>query len=330
MTAPLTPDAYVEFLAKEYLGDFVRRGGASVKFVVAGDDAARPFHDGLAAAAADCGYAYASVDSVATKIHQIDQVFFALARQLEWENLAGRFVRSAYEAVSFPVPDEPAANSVSSAAARHDVDQRELYRSVRRHLENAILGDHAMAHEFRLAMLRLSQAELASGDVDEAERDAVLDWLRGDLRHIARLRSSLIYGRVARHNARHLLLSTSHWLSRAGRAGLVLDLDITRLAVSRRPPVEDREGLYYSKAMVLDAYEVLRQFIDGTEDLSAALLVVVAPPDFVSDDSRGLAAYSALQLRLADEVRDRQRANPFASLVRLSTAPGADREEAGA
>ncbi|MBA2558846.1 MAG: hypothetical protein H0V07_02990 [Propionibacteriales bacterium] len=37
----------------------------------------------------------------------------------------------------------------------------------------------------------------------------------------------------------------------------------------------------------------------------------------MSDEGRGLPSYTALQLRVADEVRDRRRPNPFASLVRL-------------
>jgi len=44
---------------------------------------------------------------------------------------------------------------------------------------------------------------------------------------------------------------------------------------------------------------------------------VVVPPALVTDEVRGLPAYSALQLRVADEVRDRRRTNPYAALVRL-------------
>jgi hypothetical protein len=112
--------------------------------------------------------------------------------------------------------------------------------------------------------------------------------------------------------------------------GLILDLDIGRLLVSRRPPVDEREGLYYSKAMVIDAYEVLRQLVDATDDLAATLVAVVAPLDFVTDETRGLTSYTALQLRVADEVRDRRRVNPFAALVRLNSDPSAFGEEAGA
>ncbi|MEP6463109.1 MAG: BREX system ATP-binding domain-containing protein [Frankiaceae bacterium] len=87
----------------------------------------------------------------------------------------------------------------------------------------------------------------------------------------------------------------------------------------RRPPAEQRHGFYYSKAAALDAYEVLRQLIDATDRLRHALIAVAGPPELLTDDARGLPAYSALHLRVMDEVRDRRRSNPFAALMRLET-----------
>ena len=97
----------------------------------------------------------------------------------------------------------------------------------------------------------------------------------------------------------------------------MLHLDLTRLAEARRPPLAERTGIYYSKAAVLDAYELLRQLIDATDDLEGTLVVALVPPQLVTDENRGLPSYAALQLRVADEVRDARRANPFSSLVRL-------------
>ncbi len=318
--AGLEVDDYLEFLTKEYLAGFIRQGGASVKVVVAGDDdVAARFHAGLAADAAADGFLYAAVDSAATRAHMADQLFFAVAGQVDWTALASSAVRAAYETAAFPVPDLPGDLTVGAVAAFYEVDTRELYRSVRRALEHALLGAAGLAHEFRLAMLRLCQAELGIGEVDLAERDAVLGWLRGERVALGLLRQSLIYGRIGRHNARAMLTSLANWLARVDRAGLVLDLDLARLAVGRRPPVDQREGVYYSKPAVLDAYEVLRQLIDATDTLSATMVIVVVPPELLTDEVRGLPAYSALHLRVADEVRDRRRANPYAALVRLET-----------
>jgi hypothetical protein len=69
---------------------------------------------------------------------------------------------------------------------------------------------------------------------------------------------------------------------------------------------------------VKDAYEVLRQFIDDTDEMEGLLVVILAPKEFLNDDKRGLDCYSALKLRIWDEVRDRHRPNPLASLVRVS------------
>ncbi len=188
---------------------------------------------------------------------------------------------------------------------------------MRRQLERVLLDDATLPRELRRALLRLAQAHLGSADVSPYELQVVLDWLHGERVGLRDLRAATIYSRIGRHNARVMLESVGRLLLRAGRGGLVLLLDLTRLAESRRPPLAERAGTYYTKAAVLDTYELLRQMVDGTDDLGGTLVVAVVPPELVSDEARGLPAYTALHLRVADEVRDRRRPNPFASLVRL-------------
>lgn len=315
----LTAESYADFVAKEYLGGYVRGGGAAVRMVVTGsEEVAQRWHRRLAAAAADEGYLYVGVDAGEVRVHLIEQVYAAVARGLDWSDLAGREVRGGWEELGLPVPG-PTELSVQAVAEHHDVDQREAARSMRRWLESTVLRDPSLAREFRLAVLRLCQSELGTGDVLAAERAAVLSWLRVEPVALRDLRSTSLYARIGRHNARSMLVSLAAWRSRVAGTGLVLDLDLARLAVSRRPPVDARTGYYYSRAAVLDAYEVLRQLVDATDNLRGVFVAVALPPQLVSDEARGLAAYSALQLRVVDEVRDRRRANPFAALVRLET-----------
>ena len=119
-------------------------------------------------------------------------------------------------------------------------------------------------------------------------------------------------------NARHFFESALSWICLAEWPGLVLVIDIRRVTVARNP----RDGgLYYTKSAVLDTYEVLRQYIDGTDRLVNCLIVVVADPEFLDDDptGRGMGAYEALKFRVFDEIRDRELANPMAALVRLAS-----------
>lgn len=307
---------YARFLADEYLAGYLPAGGGSVKLVVAGDThVADRFERALRASAAAISCPVVSVSAESTKVHMIDQVFYALARQIDWDEVAAAVLDAAYDAIAFPATDDRLA--VADVARAHDVDARELYRSVRRQLERSLLHDNSLPRELRRALLRLAQAHLGDGYASPAEAQVVRDWLVGEPVALRDLREALIYGRIGRHNARDLLTSVGGLLQRAGHRGLVLHLDLTRLAESRRPAMPERTGIYYSKMAVLDTYELLRQLIDTTDHLVGLLVVAVVPPELVTDEGRGLPSYAALQLRVADEVRDRRRANPYASLVRL-------------
>ncbi len=321
-------DEYLDFVAEEYLRTYIARGGTALRLVVPGDnEIAKRFGAGLAdrsrpdQAAGSSGtgeFVQVTVDSVTTRVHLMDQLFFAIAKQIDWIALAGTVLSDAYRQAGFPTAGPGDAElAVSVVAAHHALDATELYRSVRRALEHAVLRDDNLAHEFRVAMYRLCQALMGYGDVDDADKAAVLGWLHGDKIPAARLRAVLLHTKIARHNARSMLTSLTRWIRRAGRSGMVLVLDLERITVARRPPAEQRDGFYYSKPATLDAYELLRQLIDATDDLVGLFVAVMLPPELVTDETRGLPAYSALHLRVADEVRDRNRSNPYAALIRL-------------
>ena len=88
--------------------------------------------------------------------------------------------------------------------------------------------------------------------------------------------------------------------------------DNSRVTVARNP----RDGRrYYTKAMTMEHYELLREFVDSADRLSGALFVVVSNRRFLDDSKRGrgYGIYEALQTRVMDDVRDRNRVNPVAS-----------------
>jgi hypothetical protein len=273
----LSAEAYADFVAKEYLGDYVRGGGSAVRFIVLGsDDVTLRWRGALAAAASAEGYLHVTADAATVRVHLVDQLYAAVARRVDWRELAQRQVRAVWKEIGLP-PVAADGLAVAAVAAYNEVDPR------------------------------------------EAERDAVLAWLRVEPVALRVLRSASLHTRIGRHNARSILVSLAAWRAAIAGTGLVLDVDLARLAVARRPPVEQRAGVYYSKAAVLDVYEVLRQLVDATDTLRSVFVAITLPPDLVADDARGLPAYSALHLRIIDEVRDRRRANPFAALVRLET-----------
>lgn len=313
----MKPGDWLKVVQGEYLDDFVLRGGAAVKFVVPAGEAERSaLHAGLEAAAAASGYQFAGVDSAITKIHMIDKLFHETARQIDWDGLALRFVADILEEHGYQLRPGRDHLDLGEIAAQNQYQEAELRRDVRKWLATRIYEEPGMSHEFRVAALRLCQARLDPSDVSPVESDAIKKWLCGELRLLSSLKPSLIYQKIARHNARYMLYSLVRWLRLSGRTGLVLGLDITQCAADRASTPEGL--LYYSKSAAMDAYELLRQLVDGTDELSHCLIVVVVSPQFLTDPIKGLGCYEALKLRIWDEVRDRELPNPVAALMRVS------------
>ena len=307
---------WLEVIEREYLGDFTPEGGAAVKFVVPdSEESRRQVREGLQAAAERNHFQFASVDAVVTRIHLIDRLFHEVARQVDWDSLICSFLARLFAENGLKLPGPRDEFTLSALAGSNDRPDPLFRGEVHDLIRNNLYRDYAMTQEFRFAMISLCRGQLEPNE-NPGLAGAIKEWLRGELRLASALKGALIFQKIARHNARHMLFSLAHWLKRAGKGGFVLVLDISRYSDARRPADRDG-GLYYSIATTFDVYEVLRQLIDGTDELEYGFVCVIADPLFLSDDRRGLRAYQALYMRIADEVRDRYRPNPLASLARL-------------
>jgi hypothetical protein len=306
-------DEWLALLRREYLEDFVRQGGAAVKFAVVDDPATgSALLRTIQSEGEQNGYMVVRVDAATVKVHMMHEVFFAVARQVPWRELARRAVRSYYVQCGYRVPENDL--SAEAVAALNGVEPAVLNADLSQRLHEVLARGDELAKDFRVAMLWLCLAEIRRGRSQESS-EAIIEWLQGDLRLISALKPFLIFRKIGRHNARAMLSSLSAWCRVVGLPGVVLTLDIRRLSVAKRADVA--EGVFYTRMTVLDAYEVLRQLIDATDDLRGALCVVLARPELFDDDRRGVAIYKALYERVWPDVQLRQRDNPLSALARI-------------
>ena len=317
----MSPEEWVSVVGSEYLATFVRQGGAAVKFAASTTDAGRAdLRQRLAAAAEAHGFQLAILDATEVRLHLIDRLFHAVARQVDWDGLARAFLERLLRARGLRLP--PASESLSALrlAELNAAPEVLLRTDLRRALAHELFEDYAMTREFRLAMFSLCAAQLDPTD-NPALEAAIKDWLRGELRLVSEVKRALIFQKIARQNARHMLFSLAHWLTLTGKGGLLLVLDVARYAEAVRP-AERGAGNYYTTSATIDLYEMLRQLIDATDEASACFVAVLVGPDFLQlqDDRRGIRSYQALYFRIWDEVFDRNRENPFSSLVRIAGA----------
>ena len=312
-------DDYLDFFDHEYISSFIQQGGATIKFCVFADaeTGLDRFHQSIQLRAGDRGYQVVHVDAANSKVQMIEQIFFAIAAQIDWSHLAGQVARTAASAAGYPLPNESENLSVATLAYYYAVDEKELKRDINQKLQQIIFRDYEMVQEFRIAMLRLCQYELQTGQVTDAERDSIHSWLSGTLGQISMLKSARIFRKIARHNARQMLFSLSRWLVVAEFTGLFLTIDIRQFAKHRPSENRDTQEVFYTRNAIMDAYESFRQLVDNSDEFSNFATLVFAAPDFLPDETRGVASYQALKLRISDEIRDRRRDNPYAALVRL-------------
>lgn len=318
MTPALAVADWLTLVGREYLDEFVPAGGAAVKFAVPLDEnARRSTIEGMVDAAVQRGFLVTRVDAAATRVHMMDQLFFAIAAQVPWQELALDLLRPAVAGRGWALPaplTEPVAESI---ARLNGIEAGLVHSDIDQYLSREVMRDARLARDFRLAIAHLCRAAARGGEEGETTREALIGWLTGENRLLSAVRAYHIHTRLTRANARHMLASLLNLLRLLGRPGLVVVLDLARLDVTQNP----RDGgCFYTRAAVLDAYEVLRQFIDGTDRLAGLVMLVVPGTGFLAEETggRGVGAYEALKFRIWDEVRDRRLVNPMSALVRLA------------
>jgi len=318
----LKPEEWLSVMQREYLQDFIKEGGMAVKFVVPleNDDSAL-IKSGLAQLAQVENFTYLEVDSASVKIHQVEQIFFQAARQLDWDNLTLAFLRQLLKE-HYRLPDEAQGLNLQKIAELNGYEEKEIRVFINNRLKESLFRNYAMTQEFRIAMLMLCRHHLDSEEVPDELYLSIKEWLRGELRLVSALKRALIFQKINRHNARNMLFSLAHWLRLAGYNGMLLTLDISRY-LQDRPKVAG-EALYFTASALLDCYEVLREFIDDADEAQYCFVTVLAPARFLDEsDRRSVDVYDALKLRIWNEVHDRLHTNPLAPLVRLSNCQNA-------
>jgi hypothetical protein len=310
-------DEWLDLMEREYVRGFVAAGGAAVKFVVGNDDQATAVERALLELSERHELGHVAIDAATTKIHMIQDVFFAIARALDWPVMAQYFVQALFDRQGYEWPHSGAAVPIAEVASCNRIADTLLRRSFHQWLTAEVMHNTDMTQDFRVAMTRLCLRRLEPEDSQLGIIAPVIEWLRGELRSVGALKELQITSKITRHNGRAMLRSVCRWLRLCGRRGFCVTLDIRQLG---KTGAAVGSGLSFSPAAVMDGFEVLRQLIDDAEHFAGLLLVVIANDTLIGDDlKRSLGAYQALKMRIWDDVRPEGRDNPLAPLVRLAS-----------
>ena len=307
---------WLQTIDREYFQTYLPSGGGAVKFVMAGEESAPRIARGVTDLAHRYGMLTAHADAGQTRLHMLQDLFFALARWLPWDKLTQSYVESLFTTNGYDWPEAGAAFSLAELSAHFGIAPNLLSRARDQWLSQDIWADAAMVQDFRAAMMQLCVSRLEPDVAMAGGESPVLGWLYGEKTAAATLRQFDIGSRIGRTNARAMLVSLCHWLRKLGRPGLLLTLDI-RHALRTHPKAEGMPR--YTPAAVMDLYEVLRELVDDIEHLPGLFVLVLADQSLIAGEAkRTLDNYKALEMRIWPDVRPGDRQNPLAPLVQVT------------
>ena len=318
MPHTITLDRWLDATDEEYLSTFIAEGGASVKFAVTPEESRADLTARMRERCEEKDYVLVELSAATMRAHMPQDIFFGLARQLDWRRLARRAILRLAAERNYRIDGvDPASSNVFGAVARaNGLEAQSVVQEMRPEIQDHVLKNYRMPRDFRAAMSHLCLSEDNRGG-DGYAGQGLLDWLTGPVR-IGNLRQFSIHTSINRTTARYFIEAALYWVKFAGCAGTVVLLDNSRVTVAKNP----KDGLrYYSRATAMEHYELLREFIDGVDRLTSTLMVVATSQEFLDDDPRsprGYGIYQALRTRVMDDVRDRNLVNPVASLVRIA------------
>ena len=310
---------WLQTIESEYLTSFIKDGGASVKFAVAPDGLRAELCDAVEKRCRELDYAVVRLDAAETRFNMPQDIFFGMANQVDWRYLARRLIVGISGEMGYQVENvnlRESGNIFKSIGENNGIEAQTLFVSLGPEFQNRVFRNQRMSKDFRVAMLHLCLRENVAEN-GEYGAQGLLDWLKGHNTRIGNVRQFQISSGINRNTARYFIESALYWFQFAGHTGTVILLDGSRVTLARNP----RDGSrYYTKAMAMDHYELLREFVDGTDRLTGSLIVLATNEDFLeqSATSRGFGIYPALMTRVMDDVRDKNLVNPVASLIRLS------------
>ena len=309
---------WLRFMDSEYLSSFIKDGGASIKFAVTPEGLKPPLYEALENQCLASGYVVVKLDAVASRVHMPQDIFFAMANQVNWRLSARRLILKLGKERGYRVdhlaPSED-RNPFMAIGEANGLESESIYRELSPFIESEVDKNRRMGKDFRVAMSHFCRFENMRGN-DSYIGQPLIDWLTGTVTRVGPVKSFSVYTGINRTTARHFIESALYWFRYVGYAGTVILFDNSRVTLARNP----RDGLrHYTRAMAMDHYEVLREFVDTTDRLTGALMVVVTNNEFLDEAGpKGFHIYQALMTRIMDDVHDKNQVNPMASLVRLS------------
>lgn len=306
-------DSLTDFLRKQYLKEYIPKGGSKIKFVTGRPGSGKTlFAETVMRDAGELKFLTVSFSAKDVWLHDFREIYLEILRQCDIEHIlegcADRIVRElGYD------PDAIAEgkNLLDYLSELGEADPI-VRGEIRGYLRTFFTRNPKLDHNFACACSLITGGILGHPMLEEASRDILLAFLQGDKTvKLSLLRAlGLSPSRVTKYNARNLLRSLAELIHLAGYAGLVVAIDDMEILLNRSAGDQRR----YTKLRREDTYESIRQLIDDIDNMHYIMFMLCFDRELMDNDSYGMKSYQALWMRIQNEVVS-PRFNHFADII---------------
>ncbi len=306
-----TASGWLDFLTSHYLDGYIAQGGSKVKFLIGPAPGKTEFLKDLVRRARDKGYEAAYVDLRSARLQQFQTLYGLAVAGIRVDEIVQDLAHALIRRLGY----DPSQIRGDGSFYGWAVGERQRVPEVlKREVIDAmelVWREVSLAGSFRSAVFGLVLRRLGLLPASFEEERVLHAWLQAEPLRIAETRRFQIYQRINRYNARLMLKSLLHLITFTGRKGLVVGLDNLDVLLERHPETGRRR---YTRAGRDDAYESIRQLIDEIDALPNTWFFFAGGQELLDDDLSGLRSYTALWLRIQEEVYS-SRFNQFLDLV---------------
>ena len=306
------------FWKTQYLETYIKEGGSKIKFLTGGDGAGRSLALGdYLRDAEESNYKTAYIPARKVWLHDFKDIYVAIFDAVDFESCLHACAVRVIKELGYDPGLVPDAQDFASFLTAHSAFDPLTKREIREKLSEMFFGNTWIDNNFAISAALITGSILGYPAIEPAAKDLLLAWHRGEKEaRVSALRKlGLSPARISKNNARHMLRSLIEIIRISGFAGLAVAVDNLEIMAN----TSALEEIRYTKMRREDAYESIRELIDGIDTFSHFMLTFAFDKGLMEDEVCGFKSYQALWMRIQNEIES-GRVNRFADIIDMNRA----------
>ncbi|MDR1299690.1 MAG: ATP-binding protein [Oscillospiraceae bacterium] len=302
-----------DFWREQYLEPYISQGGSKIKFITGSPGSGKSHCLRLFMSDAESlGCKAVALSAKSVWLNDFKEIYAAVLGAVDFKGCLENCARKVVSEMGGDFGEIPDGASFADYLADKGMLDPVTRLELRAQINSMFFKNPRMDKNFAVCAAMLTGGILGHPVLEQSSNELLWAWLRAEkgVRTPAIRKLGLAPYKISKHNARHMLRSLIEVVRLAGYPALVVGIDDLEILTGN----SSLEEIRYTKMRREDAYESIRELIDGIDTLSNVMFVFSFGKELLDDESCGFKSYQALWMRIQNEIAG-GRFNRFADII---------------